>query len=373
MTIQTDAGPSAGLGPVGTNSLSAPPPGSNFGLPNQYNQAISLFSYASPQAAAQPVTVTISPTPGIYDGPIQVSFSALPAAGQVLDRVGPADSWHAYASAFTLSNDNTILYYGTNSSLAARSQLQSAAYSLGLNGQPTPTVNLGTGGSSSNPPPSVVVPTNVVLSPVGTVFYGRRSLKSLGSIWAINYDGSDDTYITDGVRPRVSRDGQWMAFLREGSPFQNRGNIWLRSLQTGQEFRLFVNDGLIVCYDWRPDGSGLVMDYNCGIWFLGTNGVSTELLSTDCYEQAPAINPVDGRIAFHDLYTGSAAAGIYVASPAGSNASDILGAPAGPGRRRPAVAAQSRVPGYPAPRRGRADATLDGLSGRSEAAAAAAP
>ena len=115
VSVQQDGGTSSGLGTIGTNVLGAPPSGSSYGLPNQYNAAISLFSYGSPQAAPS-VTVTISPQPGIYDGPISISFTTLSAADKVYYRVGPADSWHNYAAAFELTNDNTIEYYGTNAS-----------------------------------------------------------------------------------------------------------------------------------------------------------------------------------------------------------------------------------------------------------------
>jgi hypothetical protein len=125
VTVQDDGGAAAGLGTAATNNLGAPPTGSAYGLPNQYNAAISLFSYANPQPA-EPVTVTISPPPGIYDGPIQISFSTLNAADKVFYRVGvgAGDSWHTYAASFPLTNDNTIQFYGANPSNPTRSQLQ---------------------------------------------------------------------------------------------------------------------------------------------------------------------------------------------------------------------------------------------------------
>jgi hypothetical protein len=326
VTVQDDGGAAAGLGTAATNNLGAPPTGSAYGLPNQYNAAISLFSYANPQPA-EPVTVTISPPPGIYDGPIQISFSTLNAADKVFYRVGvgAGDSWHTYAASFPLTNDNTIQFYGANPSNPTRSQLQSAAYSLGINGQPTPTVNLNTGSTTTNPPPAFVPATNVILSPVGTIFYSRRSVTNTGTIWAINYDGSDDTYVTTGVRPRVSRNGNWMAFMRGDNEFNSQGSIWLRNMQTGQEQLWFRNDGTVVCYDWSLDDTALIMDYDCGIWLLDTNGVFTQLLATDCYEEAPVFNPVDGRIAFHDLNPRDQTVdGLYVASPGLSNLQQIV-------------------------------------------------
>jgi Tol biopolymer transport system component len=322
--VQDDSGTSAGLGTLGTNILGAPPSGSAYGLPNQYNAAISLFSYATPRAA-QPVTVTISPAPGTYDGPISISFSTLNASDKVFYRVGAEDPWRNYAAAFQLTNDNTIEYYGTNAAYKTRSQLQTAAYTLGIPAGPTPTVNLNTGGSTTNPPPVFVGPTNVVvLSPVGTIFYGRRSTANAGTVWAINYDGSDDTYVTTGVRPRVSRDGQWLAVMRGAGAFSSAGNIWLHNIQSGAEYEVFNNTGRVVCYDWAPDNSGLILDYNCGIYMLDTNGVFTELLATDCYKESPVFNPVTGQIAFDDITAQGSAPGIYVGAPGASNVEQIV-------------------------------------------------
>ncbi len=118
VAVQDDNGAASGLGTLATTNLGAPPNGSAYGLPNQYNAAISVFSYTSPQST-EPVTVTISPPPGVYDGAILISFTTLNAADQVFYRVGTGDSWHSYASTFPLTNDNTIQYYGTNASLRA--------------------------------------------------------------------------------------------------------------------------------------------------------------------------------------------------------------------------------------------------------------
>jgi len=325
VTVENDGGASSGLGTPGTNTLGTTPGGAAFGLPNQYNPAISIFSYTAPQAA-EPVIVTIAPPAGTYDGPINISFSTLNSSDKVYYRVGAAGAWRLYAAAFPLTNDNSITFYGTNSSLAARSQLQVAAYSLGISGQPTPTVNLTNGVSSTNPPPAFVPATNVILSPLGTIFYGRRSITNTGTLWAINLDGSGDTFITAGVRPRASRDGHWLAYLQEGNPFGSQGNVWLRNLQTGSERRLFVNTNTVVGYDWEPDGSALIMDYDCGIGLLGTNGVFTRVVATDCYEQAPVLNPVDGRVAFQDLNPSPVAdfQALFVAPPNLTNAQRIV-------------------------------------------------
>lgn len=312
---ESDGGTTSGLGNAVTNNLGPPPTGVAYGLPNQYRDVISVFSYAGPRPP-EPVTVTISPPAGIYDGPIQISFSTLNASDKVFYRVGAPDAWHQYVAAFPLTNDATIQFYGRNAA-NARSRLQTAGYSLGHDGQPTPTLNLGNGNSTTNPPPPFVGNTNAIpLSSVGTVFYSRLSSGTNGSIWAINLDGSGDTYLTAGEHPRASRDGRYLAFLRGGSPLVTQGDLWVRDLQTGQETMLGTNSNFIAGYDWDRTGTNLVFDFSCWLWRIGLSGPPALLpLTTDCYDDAPVVNPVDGRLAFHNLNPNAGISGLYVTTP----------------------------------------------------------
>jgi hypothetical protein len=315
---ESDGGTNSGFGNLVTNNLGAPPTGSAYGLPNQYRDVISVFSYSSPDSA-EPVTVTISPPPGIYSGPVQISFSTLNASDKVWYRLGAPDTWRLFAAAFSLTNDSTIQFYGTNSSSTTRSRLQLASYSLGHNGQPIPTLNLTNGTSTTNPPLPPVVTNFVQLSSVGTVFYGRRSAANNYTIWAINLDGSGDGFVTTGARPRVSGDGHYLAFLRDGSPLVTQGNAWVRDLLTGQETLLYSNTSYTIGYDWDLTRTNLVFDWNCWLWRLGIGGGGGASLlplpTPDCYDDAPVVNPADGRIAFHNLSGNPSISGLYVTTP----------------------------------------------------------
>jgi Tol biopolymer transport system component len=323
---ETDSGTNSGLIVTTTNNLGAPPVGVAFGIGNQYNPAISLFGY-NPAQVATPVAVTISPPPGPYGSPQSISFTAVPSAATINYRANSQASWQGYVAPFVITNDCTVGFYAVDID-GKRSALQLATYTFGA-----PV----TGGTNSpiatNPGNTNTVPvlnTNqLTISQDGTVIYGRRSAANVGTIWAINLDGSSDTYITTGVRPRVSPDGRLMAFLRDGNPFNSQGNIWLRDLSSGQERRLFNNPDSVVCYDWYPDDSALLTDYSCDIWRLGTNGVISQVIATDCYDDAPVLNPADGRIAFHNLNPTNSIAGLYVAAPNGSGRQRIVSSPAG--------------------------------------------
>ncbi len=298
VTNEADNGPSAGLGSPATVNLGAAPNGSVFGLANQYSPAISLFSYGGTQGA-QPVSVTISPPPGSYTGPIGITFKTLNPTDRVKYRVLGSGNWQTYAASFFLTNDGTVEYYGTNAAQPLRSQLQFAAYALNNNNQLAQQ-------AATQASPAVVsnsyqLPPALYNSGSGTLFYGRRSANNAGTVWAIHMDGSDDTYITNGVRPRASHDGRWLAFMREGQPFNNQGNIWVRNLLTGVEQRLLVNPGKIVCYDWEPDDSGLVLDYGGAIYKLSLNGSLALLVQSDGSAEAPVLNPTNTGLAYFDL------------------------------------------------------------------------
>ena len=310
---ESDGGTNSGLGTATTSSLGAPPAGAVNGLANQYNPAISIFTYSAPRAA-EPVSVLISPPPGPYAGPVTISLS-WPGSGLAYYRTSAADPWHNYSAPFLLTNDATVQYYGSTIVNPIRSKIQSASYTLGVNGAAPPLpVNPNPG--STNPPP--VLATNaVVLSQNGTVFYGRVSAANNYTIWAINLDGSGDTFITTGARPRVSHDGRNLAFLRGGSPLVTQGNVWIRNLQTGQETLLYANTSYTIGYDWDLTGTNLVFDWNCWLWRQSLGGTASvlPLPNPDCYDDAPVVNPVDGSLAFQNLNP-NAIRGLYVTTPA---------------------------------------------------------
>jgi hypothetical protein len=330
----TDGGPALGLQNPSPDTLGPSPAGAAWAVPDQYRDYISLFTYASPRPP-EALNVSISPPPGLYGGPILVSFTTLNPLDTVSYRLGTSANYSVYTSKIRVTNDVTIQYYATNSSSGARSRLYTTAYTFGSAGTAPPLQPLDLAPGTTNPAP--VLQTNqVIISGLGTVFYGRRSLNNLATIWAINLDGSGDTYITTGARPRVSRGGQWLAFLREGNPFINQGNLWVRNLASGQENRLFVsnpnplaNTNTLICYDWDLTETNLVVDYDNLFWRLGLDGSLHQFpISRSSNQGAPAVNPTDGRVAFMSLYPGSAS--LYVTPPDLSSAQLLLSYPFGP-------------------------------------------
>jgi hypothetical protein len=127
--VESDGGTAAGLGSPATNNFGAPPAGTAYVLPNQYREDISFFGYAPPRVP-EPSVITISPPPGAYGGPIQISFNKQNAADDVHYRKDADAAWQPYATPFALTNDATIQYHG-HTLAGARGRTQLASYTLG--------------------------------------------------------------------------------------------------------------------------------------------------------------------------------------------------------------------------------------------------
>ncbi|HEX5219648.1 MAG TPA: hypothetical protein VFZ59_08775, partial [Verrucomicrobiae bacterium] len=173
--VETDAGPTAGLSSPATNNL-PPVGGANFGLPDQYRDDISFFTYSSARAA-EPVVVNISPAPGGYGGPISISFTTLNGGHQVFYRTSASQAWQQYLAPFLLTNDATIQYYGRQPATGLKAQMQLATYVIGFSNVPPAPPVVDPNSTNTNPPPTVN--TNiVVISPSGTIIYSRSPAAS---------------------------------------------------------------------------------------------------------------------------------------------------------------------------------------------------
>lgn len=301
---ETDGGTGTGLGNISTNSPGTPPTGANFGLANQVADGISVFSYAAPRAA-EPLTVTISPPPGFYSSAIQIALSALAPGGPMYYRTNSSSGWQLYASPFALTNNASVEYYGVGTS-GEPSRTQTASYTFANSIPPATTLNLTNGLTVTVAPPSTNGGGSVALSPGGTIFYGRKN-SSGGAIWAINLDGSGDTFLTIGARPRVSHDGRYLAFMRGPNVFgPGGGDIWLRDLSTGIEQKFFTNNSQIVGYDWdTANPPNLILDYGCNFWVASlSNNATIFPFTNSCNFAAPVVNPGNGSLAFYNANPG---------------------------------------------------------------------
>jgi Tol biopolymer transport system component len=140
----------------------------------------------------------------------------------------------------------------------------------------------------------------------GKIIYGRAgdATAPAGTIWMMNGDGSGDTQVTVGHRPRLSPDGRWLVFLRDSADF-SRGNVYVRDLESGTDTKVFDNFDFIVAFDWSADSERIVFDFVCSIYEMNRDGSNAHaIVSGNCYDDAPVRSPVDGTLAFHNTFSG---------------------------------------------------------------------
>ncbi len=128
-----------------------------------------------------------------------------------------------------------------------------------------------------------------------------------GSVRAVGLNGAlDRDVIFVGGYPRMSPDGNYVVYMRDGEANGYRGKLWLRDLQTGADTMIFDNPDWIASYSWTADSQHIILDYYCNIYEIDRSGSNLHQLwnAPNCWEDAPAVNLLDGRIAFHNVQGG---------------------------------------------------------------------
>lgn len=159
-----------------------------------------------------------------------------------------------------------------------------------------------------------VVPAPEPVS-VGTLFYSRGTGPG-AEVWAIHADGTGDRRVTVGLHPRLSPDHRQLLVGRDKDN-ANQKNVYLVDLVTGEERSLFNHSDFVIFYDWRRDSSEVLFDYGCALWSIRPEDPRVRQVATgNCFDDAPAVNPQDGRLAWHNDRTGF---GLVVAASDFSN------------------------------------------------------
>jgi len=146
----------------------------------------------------------------------------------------------------------------------------------------------------------------------GTIIYCRHNpTNDQTTVWFAGLQGGTDTLITTGWMARISFDRRFLVFLRDGpngSAYGSRGDLWVRDLTTSAETNLYHDSDFIVAGDFTRDASSVIFDFSCSDYSIArdgsANGASTFLSGGSCYDDAPAVNPVDGTIAYHNNASG---------------------------------------------------------------------
>jgi len=97
-------------------------------------------------------------------------------------------------------------------------------------------------------------------------------------------------------------------------------NIYVKDLATQTITRVTNNSDYIVSSNWSTDSQHILLDASCSIYRINRDGSNAINLTNNhhCYDDAPSVNPVSGRIAFHNQFSG-----LYTMNADGSNIQHI--------------------------------------------------
>ncbi len=140
--------------------------------------------------------------------------------------------------------------------------------------------------------------------------------------------GITETTIITGHRPRLSPNGQLIAYLA-GDADPIHSDIYVYDLSTETSTRIFENTDSIVYYAWSADSNRIVYDFECYIYAMDPDGSNNQQITAKwpqehwysieyCYNDHPDVNPVDGRLIWENEHYG-----IAIADADGSNAAWI--------------------------------------------------
>lgn len=123
-------------------------------------------------------------------------------------------------------------------------------------------------------------------------------------IGVVNSDGSGLARVVDtACWPRVSRDGKKMLYHPINWSTANfaLNDLGLIDLATSNVVTLFHNTDYVVSYDWANDNTNAYFDFTCSILSINTEThVGNTVQNSDCYDDAPSVNPQDDSVAFHN-------------------------------------------------------------------------
>lgn len=128
VTAERYGGATEGLRNPSVAALGLNPPLANFGLVNQYSNAISVFSF-QPPVGDEVSEVKIAPNPGHYQAAIELSLTAADPTHLVFYRLG-AGAWQSYSAPVTVFSNVTVQYYAKPPAGDLKSPIRSATYTF---------------------------------------------------------------------------------------------------------------------------------------------------------------------------------------------------------------------------------------------------
>jgi dipeptidyl aminopeptidase/acylaminoacyl peptidase len=94
----------------------------------------------------------------------------------------------------------------------------------------------------------------------------KESDSGIADLWMVSWDGSEDIRLTwnydaSVAEPRWSPDGRYLSFLsdREGAPKVEGAQVWTLDRRGGEAHQLTAIEDKLDAYEWSPDGKKLLL------------------------------------------------------------------------------------------------------------------
>ena len=136
-------------------------------------------------------------------------------------------------------------------------------------------------------------------------------------VGVVNGDGSGNTTIVAGQCPRLSPDGQWLAYRPRRNSNYMFDDLAVLNLTNHISTTVFYNNDYLVGNDWAHDSSTIHFDVGCSINRMNRDGSGITGFGINCYDDAPTVNPVDGSLAFHS------SVGLFLSATNGANRQQV--------------------------------------------------
>ena len=164
-------------------------------------------------------------------------------------------------------------------------------------------------GGGESPVEAVPFSSQGVISPTSNFVLFQKPEGITSTIWLLT-DGITQTFVITGQDPRLSPDGRYLLY-KWGTGSSWGSDVYARDLQTGVSTLVFDNDDFVGYYAWTSDQSKIYYDYKCHIYSMSPDGSNVQevigiwpKLGDYCYNDAPDVNPVDGRIVWENCKYG---------------------------------------------------------------------
>lgn len=138
------------------------------------------------------------------------------------------------------------------------------------------------------------------------VFSHYNKATQTDTIYVMDNNGQNLTFVTNGYRPRLSHDGTHMAFTNGPLPNQSyNGNIWMRDLIAQHDTLIVGNaNDYLDYYDFSPSDTRLIYSQGCGIYTSGIDGSEAYSLvcNCGCFSDDPTVRVSDSLLVYHNAY-----------------------------------------------------------------------